>query len=115
MEIKINEVEVSKLNLQPGEILLVRCVGPDFDEYYISMIRESFQKLLPNNKVAIYGSADNSYLDLTIVKPEDFTNLDSQNSEDKVSLGNASDCSQPTSYCNDCHCGKKEMIEGAKK
>lgn len=97
MEIKLNEVELTKLSLAPGDVLLFKFTSNDISPEDISGLREYLKKLFPNNDALVMIVPTESKLDvLKIVSPE------------------VKDCSQPTSYCNDCSCGKKEMIEGAK-
>ncbi len=68
MEIKLNEVEVTKLNLQPGEVLFVKVksdrVSPEALEQFGREIRELF----PYNQVAVFGMDLEENIELTTVK-----------------------------------------------
>lgn len=84
--INVVNVEINRLNLQPGEVLMVTLKSEETDMSFLSDFRNGIQKLLPNNKVGVIGLNPKDSLQITIVKPEE------------------------TSYCSDCTCGKKEQV-----
>lgn len=109
-ELKINEVEATKLNLQPGQVLIVKVYADDTSQNDLAQLRSQLKVLFPNNKIMLFalpsgGKIEMDVLDLggPIVQPA-FAN--------PVSM--TSPCAEPASYCNDCACGKKERIEGKK-
>lgn len=104
MEIKINEVEVQKLNLQPGEILVVKVRSDVVRPEDMDILASQFRKLIPGNKVAVLMLGENDNIDLTIAKGSEYPEVDKSSSP--CSIAN---------YCNDCSCGKKEIAEALKK
>lgn len=88
VELILKEVEVQRLNLKPGEVLVVQLKGDEFTDFDANSLREGFERLIPNNKVAI----------LTVPK------------EANIELTTLEGSSYP-SYCGDCGCGKKEIAE----
>lgn len=100
MEVKLNEVEVTKLNLQPGEILMVTLKNDDVDAESMNALAEGLRKFFPANKVAVMNvgkDGDLRFQTLAAAMAPDLS------------------CSASTvGYCGDCNCGKREQIEGAK-
>jgi hypothetical protein len=89
-EIKLNEVEVQKLNLQPDEVLLVKFTSDNSNTIDLQHIQTGLQNYFYNNRVLVLGLHPKDSLDLTVVK------------ESEVPAA---------SYCSDCNCGKKEASE----
>lgn len=87
MELTLKEIEVTKLNLQPGDVLTVTIKDNDIDTSSLESLREMFKRLYPNNEVALFGIGLNSDITFTVTKG-----------------------SNP-GYCVDCSCGKKEQVE----
>jgi len=92
MEIKLNEVEVQKLNLQPGEVLVIKVKSDELTEASMNALRNGFRGLFPNNKVVVLGSASYDTIDLTVAKGSEYPE---------------------TNFCSDCNCGKKAAYEGS--
>lgn len=88
IELILKEVQVQKLNLQPGEVLVVQLKGDDFTEYDAASLRMGFESLIPNNKVAILTVPEQASIELTTLEGSKYP-----------------------SYCGDCGCGKKEVAE----
>lgn len=103
MEIKLTQVEVAKINLQPGEILAVTIKHDDISLYELNDLGKEVQKYFPNNKIMMFNVGTEGDMKFEIFA-----------SKEDATKPAASDCAEPTSYCNDCHCGKREQIEGAK-
>lgn len=100
MEVKISEVEVQKLNLQPGEVLIVKVRSDEVDAESLYRLSEGFKSLIPNNKVAVMAVGENGSIDLTVVSEAEYHNSKAQG------------CGPtPADYCNNCSCGKKEAFE----
>ena len=91
MEIKLNEVEVQKLNLQPGEVLVVKVKSNDFNDHSMSQLGSGLRRIFPNNKVVVLGVEPEGNIDLTVAKGSEYPE---------------------TQYCTDCNCGKKAAYEG---
>jgi len=99
-KVKLLEVDVNKISLKPGDVLLVKVKGPDFeDDEVCRSLGESLRKVFPNNKVGVLSLEDNS-IDLTVITAEEAEKLKEENSEEKA-------CNK-TKTCDDCDCGKKE-------
>lgn len=102
IEIRLVEAEVIKLDAKPGSTLLFKFKGEEFcAEDVINVIGKQLRNLLPDYKVVAMALPEGHDVELT--------NVENQDKVEEVK-----DCSKPTSYCNDCSCGKKERIEGEK-
>jgi fumarylacetoacetate (FAA) hydrolase family protein len=93
-EITLKEVEVSKINLKPGDILGVTIKDDDINSIKLEELRNRFQELFPYNQVLMFG-----------VGPENEVRFSVIGSPTKnIGCGTQS-------YCSDCSCGKKERNE----
>lgn len=102
-EQKVNllEVEVNKISLQPGDVLLAKVKGPDFkNEEVCEALKHSLKQVFPNNKVGVLFLEDNQ-IDFTVISQETGEVLKEiyKSEESSCNTGN---------YCVDCNCGKKE-------
>lgn len=97
-ELKINELDVMKLNLTPGQILIVKICADDVSQADLQQLRRQFKAVFPDNQIMLFGLPTGGEMEMSI--------LDTEVKE------KATNCSEPMSYCNDCSCGKKERIEG---
>ena len=94
MELTLKEVEVAKLDLQPGQILAVTVKSPELISDDLASLQRKFSSVFPNNRVMIFGLGEDDSVKfsvLTEVKAEP---------------------AKTPSYCTDCSCGKKEQAEG---
>jgi hypothetical protein len=93
MEITIKEVEVHKLQVEPGDVVVVNVKSDDLNEFVMSHLKEQFEILLQpyGAKVAILGMGEKDDLKIDVISE----NRDNKN----------------ISYCSDCNCGKKEAYE----
>lgn len=82
-----------KLNLQPGETLLLKLKGDEFVSNYeqTQYLKEYLEGLFPQNEILIMAIAANHDVELQVIK------------ENKELACNTQ------SYCVDCNCGKKEQ------
>jgi hypothetical protein len=92
---EFTEAQVAKLNLQPGEILVVTIKSHDVDTSVLESFKKTIQKFFDKNQVLIFACA-----------PEEEINF-STIAESSVGCGTQS-------YCGDCSCGKKEQYEKLK-
>lgn len=99
MELSLKEVEVSKINLQPGEVLVVTVKAEDMDESSMDYLAQGFRKYFPNNKIAVLALGENDEIKFQTVK----------------GAPDLSCAASPVGYCSDCSCGKREQIEGENK
>ena len=96
-EIVLKEIEVAKLDLKPTDILFFKIISEELGEADFNGFARSLQARFPNNKVMV-----------TMMYPGTDMEIYTISSESKPAP--AVDCSVPTSFCNDCACGKKERI-----
>lgn len=93
MEIKINQVEATRLNLQPDEVLLIKASGPDFmDDQVTASLQNALKQLFPFNQVMVLCLPEGHKLDFSVA------------TVDLEPVPQAS-------FCNDCNCGKKEAYK----
>lgn len=93
MEIKLNEIEVRKLNLQPGEVLFVTVKSDLADPDSLDRLGAGLRMIFPLNKVVVLSTEPEGSIELTIGKGLEYPD-------------------SSTKYCQDCSCGKKEAAEG---
>lgn len=86
-QIKINEIEVQKINLQPNDVLMVTVQHEDADEQSMLALKETLTSLFPNNKIMLFSLGLEGYVKFTVA---------SQSQKN---------------YCDDCDCGKKQEWE----
>ena len=92
MELQLNQIDVTKINLQPGEILVVTIKNDDVDSNAIKALKELFNDILPSNQTVILAVGKNDDIEFTSVKSIDMI-------KSSCDTGN---------FCQDCNCGKKE-------
>lgn len=90
-EIKFNEVDVQRLNLQPKEVLVVRVKSDDISQYAIEQLGTQLRSIFTNNKVVVLAVGLEDSIDLTIAKETEYPEVN---------------------FCSDCACGKKDAYEG---
>lgn len=100
-EIVIREAEVIKLNVQPNDVLFFKFKGDDFFNEDVQKLGDRLRKMFINNKVVVMTLPKDHDVELTTIQENVTTEV--------------KDCSQPTSYCNNCNCGKKERIESGQE
>ena len=93
-ELKFSEVELQKVNLVPGDTLIVKLKGDVFMDGDLNTLKTQLDKTFKGNKVVVFMVPNDNDITLEVVsQPE------------------VSDCSKPSSYCSDCSCGKKAIAE----
>jgi len=98
-ELKIKELEITKISLLPGQILAVKIFSDDVSQADLGMLRAQMKSLFPNNKIMLFALPTGGKIEMDIL----------DTNPPKVT---ASSCGpEPTSYCNNCSCGKKEAFE----
>lgn len=106
-ELKINEIEVTKLNLQPGQILIVKIYADDTSQSDLGHLKHQLKQLFPNNKIMLFALPSGGKIEMDILDTGPIV-------QPAFADPAPSPCAEPTAYCNDCGCGKKERIEGNK-
>lgn len=104
MELQINEAEVQKINLQPGDVLIVKVKSDEITQASMNGLSEGLKDIFPNNKVVVLATESTGQIDLTIASQSEYP--------EKVEV--KQDCST-VNYCNSCSCGKKEAFERSQK
>lgn len=89
-EIKLNEVDVQRLNLQPGEVLIVKIRSDEIDDSSIGALSRHLKTIFTNNKIVVLGVGSEGSIDLTTAKEAEYPQVN---------------------FCSDCACGKKAMYE----
>jgi hypothetical protein len=98
IRIHLKDVEVQKLNLQPGDTLAVTIKSDDVDADILNGLREAFRQAMPGVKVLLFGVGLHDELKFSVL---------SENKENNS-------CATGQ-FCADCSCGKKEQFEGENK
>lgn len=102
MEISLNQVEVAKLDLQPGQTLVVTIKSDLVDQHSLDQLGKGFRSYFPDNKIMMLS-----------LGPDDsvqFSAIQERTESQSLSCANS-----PVGYCSDCNCGKREQVEGAKE
>lgn len=105
-ETKVNlvEVEVNKLSLQPGDVLLAKVAGEAFkDEEVCNALAESMRKVFPNNRVGVLYLEGNQ-IDLTVISQEQARAIENAIEPEKTVC-------KSTNVCDDCSCGKAKKLD----
>lgn len=94
MELSLKEVEFVKVNLGPGDTLILKLRGEEWlnNPEQAMRLKEGFDKLFPDNPVVVLTMPNNHDVELSAIN---------ENSENKA-------CNTQN-YCADCNCGKKEQ------
>lgn len=87
-------VEVQRVGLQPGDVLMVTVKNDDLSQESVDSLRYQLQQVFPDNKVFVFAMGTSDDVQLTVVN-------------DQKPLAIQSD----PGYCGDCDCGKKEIVE----
>lgn len=68
MELKLNEIEIRKLNPQTGEVLLFTIKSNSIGNEEIQALSDGLKAFFPNNKVAVLSVGTQDNIDLTIIQ-----------------------------------------------
>lgn len=96
---KIDQVELTKIRLEPGEVLSIRVYSDTIDSTDLAMLKRQLTSIFPENRIMLFAMSSRDKMEIEVIAAPQETNS----------------CALPTSYCNDCHCGKKERIESERK
>lgn len=125
-------VELTRINLMPGEVLSVKLYGDDYEDMDLAGLQKSLESMFPNNKVMMFVLPAGKDLQMEVIsgnlenKPDmdlapELAAHQSQRAALMDSLNELktlakqpetpkADCST-VNYCNDCSCGKKATAE----
>jgi hypothetical protein len=95
IEVTLKDVEVQKLNVQPGDTLAVTIKSDDVDANTVESLKQGLEQVFPGVRILIFGMGLHDELRFNVI---------SQNKEN-------SSCAN-SQFCADCTCGKKEQITG---
>jgi hypothetical protein len=90
-ELQIKEVEVQKLEVLPGQVLMVTVKNDDISQDSLAELKTMLATLFPDNQVMVFGMGTSGDVKFALVN------------EPKIS------------YCTDCACGKKERAEALRE
>lgn len=65
-EVIITQVEATKINMQPGEVLVVTIKCDDVSYESLGELKERLGILFPNNKVAVFGIGTQDSVEFTV-------------------------------------------------
>lgn len=100
IELTFKDIELTKIDVKPGETLAVTVKSDDMDGSTISSLRKELGKAFPGVRVLIFGVGLNDDVKFTAVAEIKEAKVDTE----------ISSCATG-SYCVDCNCGKKEQHE----
>jgi hypothetical protein len=108
-EVNILEVEINKISLKPGDVLLAKVTGPDFkDDEVCDSLAQTLRKAFPSNKVGVLYVQDNT-IDFSVISQETVEAVESA-SKGTNKVSEESTCNTQN-YCDNCNCGKKAKAE----
>lgn len=93
-ETKFTEVELNRIELNPGEVLIATVTSDELDGQSMSSLAEMLRGVFPNNKVIVMGTGSEGKINFTVAKDA----LVSDNKENTES----------DAACSDCSCGKNK-------
>lgn len=91
VEITFKDVELTKLDLKPGDKLAMVVKSDDLDGLTIQSLKEKMGEAFPGVRVLIFGIGLDDSVNFSVI---------SENKEN-------SSCTN-AQFCVDCNCGKKE-------
>lgn len=103
---RFDEVKLTKIKLEPGEVLSVRVFSDDLSEMSLAMLKRQLTSLFPSNRIMLFGMSRNDRMEIEVL---------AATAAPHEEVSDSGSCAAPTSYCNDCGCGKKERIESSRK
>jgi len=89
-EIALVEVVATKINLAPGDTLMVTLKHDDVEFEELQYLKKGFEREFPNNKIFLFNVGIDGDLKFTVASKEE------------------------VSYCSDCSCGKKKTEKETK-
>lgn len=93
MQFGFDVVEVQRVGLQPGDVLMVTVKNDDLSQESVDGLRSQLQIVFPGNKVFVFAMGTSDDVQLAVVSQ---------------AVGESYGCNTPAGYCEDCNCGKKE-------
>ncbi|CAM6004864.1 unnamed protein product [Sphagnum balticum] len=94
MQFGFDVVEVQRVGLQPGDILMVTVKNDDLSQDSVDSLRNQLQAVFPNNKVFVFAMGTSDDVQLKIINDSNPLAIQSN-----------------PGYCSDCDCGKKATSE----
>jgi hypothetical protein len=85
--IEFNIAEISKISLNPGDVLVVKLMGDEYADFDLHSLKAALDSVFPNNKVLVTTIPSEHDMKIEI-----------------ISSPAASSCA--VSVCSDCSCGK---------
>lgn len=88
-ELKATEIQLTRLALNPGEVLAVKITSLDVTQADLTVLEDQMKLLFPNNKVMLFCMSPNDSISFEAIKGSEPV---------------------PAQFCSDCNCGKKETV-----
>lgn len=102
-ETKVKELEISKIALELGQVLVVKIFSDDTSQEDLAVLKGQLQSLFPNNRIMLFALPSDGKIEMDVLDTREPLLM----AKEPVSL-----CATPTAYCSNCNCGKKEALEG---
>jgi hypothetical protein len=83
MQFGFDVVEVQRVGLKPGDVLMVTVKNDDLSQESVNALRMQLETVFPNNKVFVFAMGTTDDVKISVVSQSE------------------------ASYCSDCNCGKK--------
>lgn len=66
-ELKINEIEVIRLDIKPGQVLAVTVYSDDIFESDLHSLRAKLQNIFPDNKIILFSLPVSGKMEMAIL------------------------------------------------
>lgn len=86
-ELKATEIQLTRLSLNPGEVLAVKVTSSEVTQADLVVLEDQMKLLFPNNRVMLFCMSPGDTISFEAIKGSE---------------------PAPAQFCSDCNCGKKE-------
>lgn len=86
LKLTFTNVDVTRVNLQPGDVLMVT-VKSDADSESLSYLNERLQYFFPDNKIVVFGIQKGDSVDFTIASQDKENYTDSESEQAPETTG----------------------------
>jgi hypothetical protein len=76
----IKLMEITKINLAPGDVLSVIVYSNDVDVYTLDILKAHMKKIFPDNKIMLFSMPIGDKIDISVIKTESFEGYGSNES-----------------------------------
>lgn len=89
----LKEVEVYKIALKPGDVLMVKVISDEISENDLEQLGKQLRNSFPKNEISVFSLPVGSDIGFSVAEPKKIV-----------------DCS--VKICDDCSCGKANLNQG---